>query len=92
MLKNEFENLIGNPVSDEEYGIIEYVYTWHPAIADVGGKTQIVNLYTYYGMTIIEDMVERAGKMKKLEGDLKAAQGQVAFIQNRIKLLGGEKL
>lgn len=38
MMKNEFEKLIGKTVSDEEYSTIEYVYTWHPAIADVGGK------------------------------------------------------
>lgn len=43
-------------------------------------------------MTIIEDMVERAGKMEKLEGDLIAAQSQVAFIQDRIKSLRGKKL
>lgn len=92
MMKNEFEKLIGKTVSDEEYSTIEYVYTWHPAIADVGGKTQIADLYTYYGMTIIEDMVERAGKMEKLEGDLIAAQSQVAFIQDRIKSLRGKKL
>jgi hypothetical protein len=87
MMKNEFEDRIGNPVSDEEYGTIEYVYTWHPAITETGGKTQIADLYTNYGMTVIEDMVERAGKMEKLDGDLKVAQRQVTFVQDRIKAL-----
>ena len=44
-------------------------------------RPQIADLYTHYGMTVIEDMVERAGKMEKLDGDLKAAQRQVAIIQ-----------
>jgi hypothetical protein len=91
MMKNEFEKLIGNPVSDEEYSTIEYVYAWHPAIDEVKGKSQIADLYMYYGMTVIEDMVERAGKMEKLEGELMVAQNQVAIIQNRIKMLRGEE-
>ncbi len=91
MMKNEFEDRIGHAVSDEEYSTIEYVYTWHPAISETEGKAQIADLYKYYGMTVIEDMVERAGKMEKLEGDLKAAQSQVAFIQDRIRVLRGEE-
>ncbi|HBE85444.1 MAG TPA: hypothetical protein DDW53_08410 [Lachnoclostridium sp.] len=92
MMKPEFEKLIGKMVSDEEYSTIEYVYTWHPAIDDVNGKGQIADLYKYYGMTVIEDMMERAGKMEKLEGELKAAQRQVTLVQDRIKMLRGEEL
>jgi len=91
MFKNEFERLIGRAVSDEEYGTIEYVYTWHPAISETEGKDQITRLYTDYGMTVIEDMMERAGKMEKLEGELMVAQNQVTIIQNRIKMLRGEE-
>ncbi len=91
MMKKEFERLTGKTVCDEEYGTIEYVYTWHPAISETEGKDQITRLYTDYGMTVIEDMVERAGKMEKLEGDLKAAQSQVAVIKDRIKALRGEE-
>ena len=91
MMKNEFEKLVGKMVSDEEYSTIEYVYTWHPAISETEGKDQITNLYMNYGMTVIEDMVERAGRMENLEGDLKAAQSQVAIIQGRIRVLRGEK-
>lgn len=92
MFKSEFENLVGHPVrSDEEYSTIEYVYTWHPAIRDVGGKAQIARLYTDYGMTIIEDMVERAGKMEKLDRELQAALRQVTIIQDRIKAVKGEE-
>ncbi len=87
MMKQEFEARIGKMVSDEEYGTIEYVYTWHPAISETEGKDQIARLYTDYGMTVIEDMVERSRKMEKLEGDLKVAQRQVTFVQDRIKAL-----
>ncbi len=91
MSKNEFEKLIGRAVSDEEYSTIEYVYTWHPAISETEGKDQIADLYMNYGMTVIADMVDRAGKMEKLEGELMVAQNQVTIIQNRIKMLRGEE-
>ena len=90
MMKHEFEDLIGQPVSDKEYGTIEYVYTWYPAISEIDGKAQIARLYTNFGMPIIEDMVERAGKMEKLENELGIAKNQVTIIQNRIKELRGE--
>ena len=91
MMKQEFENLIGHPVSEEEYSTIEYVYTWYPKISETEGKGQIAKLYMDYGMPLIEDMVERAGKMEKLEGDLRRAQAQLTAIQDRIKLLRGDE-
>lgn len=91
MMKQEFENLIGHPVSEEEYSTIEYVYTWYPKISETEGKGQIAKLYTEFGMPLIEDMVERAGKMEKLEGDLRRTQTQLTAIQDRIKMLRGDE-
>lgn len=89
MMKPEFETLIGNPISDEEYSTIEYVYTWYPTISETKGKDQIARLYTDFGMPIIEDMVERAGQMENLDKDLKRAQAQLTAIEDRIKMLRG---
>lgn len=91
MMKHEFEKLIGKTVSDEDYSTIEYVYTWYPTISETEGKAQIAKLYMDFGMPLIEDMVERAGKTEKVEGDLIAAQRQVTIVQDRIKALRGEK-
>jgi hypothetical protein len=98
MMKHEFEDLIGNPINDEEYDTIEYVYTWYPAISEIDGKAQIAKLYTDFGMPIIEDMVGRAGKMEKAERDLQlfrkelgVAQDRVNAVMDRIKALRGEK-
>lgn len=91
MMKNEFEDIVQHAVSEEDYRTIEYVYTWYPTISETGGKDQIAMLYTLFGMPIIEDMVERAGKMEKLDGDLKSAQRQVTIVQDRIKQLRGEE-
>lgn len=46
MMKAEFEEMIGKSVVDEEYKVIEAVYTWHPAINDTTGKDQMKTLYT----------------------------------------------
>ena len=91
MTKQEFEKLIKNPVSDEEYSTIEYVYTWYPTISETEGKAQIARLYTDFGMPIIEDMVARAGKMEKLDKELHVARRQVTIVQDRINQLKGEK-
>lgn len=91
MMKPEFEALIGKTVSDEEYSTIEYVYTWYPTISETEGKAQIAKLYMDFGMPLIEDMVERAGKMENLDKDLRTARNQVTFVRNRIKVLKGEK-
>ena len=45
MMKAEFEEMIGKSVVDEEYKVIEAVYTWHPAINDTTGKDQMKTLY-----------------------------------------------
>ncbi len=91
-MKQEFEKLIHAEISDEEYSTIEYVYTWYPTISETGGKDQIADLYVSFGMPLIEDMVERAGQMEKLETELGVARNQVTIVQNRIKELRGEKL
>lgn len=91
MMKNEFEVLVDKPISDEEYSTIEYVYTWYPTISETEGKAQIAKLYTDFGMPLIEDMVERAGKMEKLDKELRVARSQVTIIQNRMKELRGDE-
>ena len=91
MMKSEFEDRIGHSISEEEYSTIEYVYTWYPTISETEGKEQIAKLYTDFGMPIIEDMVERAGQMEKLETELSVARNQVTIVQDRIKQLRGEK-
>lgn len=91
MMKSEFEILVDRPINDEEYSTIECVYTWHPAIREVDGKAQIARLYTDYGMTVIEDMVERSGQMEKLDTELKEALRQVTVIKDRIKIVRGVK-
>ena len=50
MMKHEFEEKLGNQVTEKEYKDIEFVYTFHPSISNTEGKTQIAQLYKIGGI------------------------------------------
>ena len=54
-------------LTEDEYKMLEYVYTWYPTITNVSGKEQIANLYMSFGFCIIQDMYSRACEMEKLD-------------------------
>lgn len=66
MQKQEFEALINTQVTIDEYSTIDFVYTWHPIIPDVGGKQKIADIYKVGGISLIKDMVKTAQKAKEL--------------------------
>lgn len=78
--------------TEAEYKIIEYVYTFHPAISEVGGKNQIAYLYMNFGMSLIQDMKPRAELMEKKERELRAARATMEELQREIAEIraGGE--
>lgn len=87
MMKAEFEAMIGKSVTDEEYKVIEAVYTWHPAINDTTGKDQMKTLYTQFGFGVIRGMLPVAEKMEKLGGERRELLAQLDTIKIREGLL-----
>lgn len=87
MMKAEFEEMIGKSVVDEEYKVIEVVYTWHPAINDTTGKDQMKTLYTQFGFGVIRGMLPVAEKMEKLDGERRELLAQLDTIKIREGLL-----
>ena len=85
MMKHEFEERVGVEISDREYELIETVYTWHPAISEVGGKDQIATLYKTGGMPLIKSMLEAASIMMDLEKERQQAMRRLEEILKRIK-------
>lgn len=78
MMKEEFlkkyEEQTNTPspsISDEDYKLIEYVYTFHPSISETKGKDQIVYLVSNFGMAIIKDMLARAQLNESLESEIR---------------------
>lgn len=82
MMKQEFENLIGAEICAEDYAIIEYVYTWHPSIPNVGGKQKIAELLKIGGMGLIRSMQDKA----------KWAESIVTQIDNKQSIVSKLKL
>lgn len=86
MMKSEFvkllkENSGNSDVKNEDYVIIEHVYTYHPAIKN---KQAIVALYCDFGMTVINDMVERADKCMKLETAIREQELALENLRNQL--------
>lgn len=61
-------------ISDDDFKVIELVYTFHPAISETRGKEQIALLYTTFGMTVINDMKPRALKAREIESKIAKAR------------------
>lgn len=85
MMKHEFEERVGGEISDQNYKIIETVYTWHPAINEVVGKDQIATLYETGGMPLIKSMLEAANIMMGLEKERQQAMRRMEEIRRRIE-------
>ena len=90
MLKYEFEKLIGKEVSTEDYGVIDYVYTWHPIVPDVGGKKQIADLYKIGGMLLMRDMYSSATKAREYHEKMEILRRQKEEIEQRMEDLKKE--
>ena len=64
MMKEEFEQRIGEEVDDIFYQRVEIIYIYHPFIRNVEGKDQIAMLYK---QGILMDLFPRAQHIKSLE-------------------------
>jgi hypothetical protein len=93
MMKNEFEEMIGRSVTDEEYQLIEEVYLWHPAIRSASGKEEVAELYKSFGIVIFYDMYPRAKKAKDIEKNIRMLDKTREELVDKLKLLkmGGEE-
>lgn len=85
MMKQEFEKLIGKEVSEEDYSLINRVYSFHPAISETEGKKQIADLYNAGGMGTIRSMLEAANIMLELERELSNARMILERVKTRIQ-------
>jgi len=80
-----------NELSNEDYYYIELVYTHHPAISNVNGKTQIAGIYMYGGMGAIMDMASTAIKARDIECQLREIQYQKSKLLAQLEELKSGK-
>jgi len=97
MTKQEFEMFLqrvpgheSDKVEDGEYPYVEYVYMFHPAIPNVGGKDVIAHLYAYGGMLVIRDMYARAKKADEAERKIAEIRRDIAGAEKRIAEITAE--
>ena len=80
MMREEFDRKleeirgISSHISEEDYKLIEYIYTFHPCISETDGKRQVAGLYHEFGIRIFKDMLETANKNKELEVEIGRAR------------------
>lgn len=87
MSKEEFRDMVGLEVSEEDYAIIEKVYLFHPAVNEVSGKEEVAELYKSYGMVVFYDMLPRAERNRELERQLRQAQAEADRIKQEMEEL-----
>jgi len=88
MMKHEFESLIGEEIGIGDFELVELVYNYHPAIKNIGGKEQVMNLYKGFGLVIFRDMEGRAQNMAVLdaqEQNLRAQLNQIHVDKKALK-------
>lgn len=89
MLKSEFINLIGKNIKQEEYDIIEKVYTWY----DDNNLTKqfTATLYNTLGIKVFIDMLPRAEQIEQLDRQLQKVNNQQRELTeqiNKLKIAG----
>lgn len=83
MMKEEFEKLNGQPISNADWATIEFVYTWHPSISETNGKQQITDLYKNGGILVMKGMVEAATYAKELDDERRELEAKMNTIKER---------
>ncbi len=74
MTKQEFTQLVGKDVTDEQYKDIELVYMYYPGIKT---KAIIAELYKNFGMRIIQDMLPTAKKGYEYEEQIRCLELEI---------------
>ena len=87
MMKEEFESLIGNSISAEDYAVVERVYMFHPAISETAGKEEVSELYKKFGMAIFMDMLQRAEMAESLIWKIKQNRKRIAELEKQFNEL-----
>ena len=70
MMREEFEKLIGEPITPEAYAIVETVYMHHPSLCNSTAKEEVTRAYK---MHYLIDMYPRAKAICEAAGTLERA-------------------
>ena len=77
MTLTEWTDLTKTSPTESEWEIISLVYTFHPAIPDVGGKKVLADLYKVGGFGLISGMLVAAESAEKLDREVREAESAI---------------
>ena len=106
MMKHEFIERVNairaqkgySPISDipaDDYKVVEYVYTFHPAFDVPDAKGAIAEVYTIQravvnGMFIIRSMIPGAKKAEELDKKMADVRRRIEFQQKELEAIRAE--
>lgn len=84
---NRLDHFMSGPhkINNEDWEIIQLVYTYHPAISNIEGKDEIAELYCSMGMPFIRAMAPQAMTCKLLEEALQRAKNEFSDREQRLQ-------
>lgn len=91
MKKQEFEDRLQQTVSDDDYKVIEHVYTFYPTLSEVDGKNQIVTLFKIGGMRLMHDMYPSAILEQSYKDDIKKKEMELYNLRESYKIFRMEE-
>ena len=71
--------------TDQDYKLIEKVYTFHPSISETDGKRQVAMLFVEFGMRIFRDMVATAEQAEKIEDEIRIMRIQLSDLTRQLQ-------
>jgi hypothetical protein len=88
-MKHEFEEKVNaidcnKKFTQEQYEIIERVYTFYPGISN---KDEVVEMFVKYGMIIFNDLLPRAQAFADIQDEIIQNKKALEIIKNREKKL-----
>lgn len=94
MKRSDFEYRIQHTISDDDYEIIDYVYSNHPAFKEKSDAENIIRiavLYQNFGMPVIKGMVYMANQIKKLNTKIQILELELdRYKKEKAKLENGD--
>lgn len=86
MMYEEFEKLITTePPTQEEYKVIEKVYTTHPAFDVAMSKQKTAQLYDLIGFSIFKEMLPKAEEAEKIREEIRLTNIKLDKFKEQLK-------
>ena len=99
MLRDEFDMKlreyaeVPRSYDDQDYELIEYIYTNSPLISNINGKAQVAMLWHEFGKGIFRAMKPAADRMLSIDDEISRTSRALAELKKRrLEVIEDEKM